>query len=152
MRTVTVTQRFEGSVPEAEARWYDVAGWPRWVDECDRVLEVSGDWPNVGAKVIWESGPAGRGRVTEEVVEYEPRRGQTVEVQDGSIRGRQTVAFTPEPPGVQVAFSLAYQIQRRSLITPVVDLLFIRRPMSMSLERTVTHFGVGLQAASPASP
>jgi len=152
MRTVEVKRTFAASVPEAEERWYDTAGWPRWVDECDRVLETSGAWPMAGATVVWQSGPAGRGRVTLRVVEYEPRRGQTLEVEDDSIRGRQSVAFTPEPPGVLVAFSLAYEIKRRSPITPVVDLLFIRRPMTMSLQRTIDRFGAGLQAASAPPP
>ncbi len=37
----------------------------------------------VGGGVTWESGPAGRGRVTETVVDYVPAGGQTVEVGDG---------------------------------------------------------------------
>jgi hypothetical protein len=152
MRTVEVALTFEGSVPQAEARWYDTERWPRWVDECDHVLEVIGDWPNSGSKVIWQSGPAGRGRVTEQVVDYKPHRGLTLEVEDDSIRGRQSVMFAPEPPGVEVTLSLAYEIKRRSPVTRVVDLLFIKRAMAVSLERTVSRFGSALQSTAPGPP
>ena len=137
---------------EAESRWYDTSRWPQWRSECDRVLEVRGDWPQTGSAVIWESGPAGRGRVTERVADYEVRRGQTVEVEDDSIRGRQDVGFSPHTPGVQVTLSLAYEIKRRSLVTPVIDLLFIRRAMAVSLSTTVSRFGGGLEAVSEGQP
>ena len=51
----------------------------------------------VGGEVIWESGPAGRGQVTETVVAYAPADGQTVEVTDDAITGRQTVTFAAVP-------------------------------------------------------
>jgi hypothetical protein len=146
MRTVRVTQTFAASVPDAERRWYDTDRWADWVDGLDRVLEVDGDWPNAGASVTWESGPAGRGRVTERVVDHEPLTGQTLEVQDDSIRGRQTVTFTPAAPGVEITFSLEYEIKRRSIITPIVDALFIKRAMAVSMGLTVSRFGTGLLA------
>ena len=108
---------FPGTVAEAERCWYDTARWDRWVDGLERVASVEGTWPDVGAIVTWESGPAGRGQVTERVVAYEPLSGQTLEVEDASIRGRQSVAFTPADDGVEVAFSLrvrAHPAQSRS--------------------------------------
>jgi hypothetical protein len=152
MRTVRVTQTFAASLPEAERRWYDTSGWPAWVDGLDHVLEVDGDWPNAGASVTWESGPAGRGRVTELVVAREPLAGQTLEVQDESIRGRQSVTFAAVDPGVEVALSLKYELKRRSVVTPIVDVLFIRRAMAVSLGLTVSRFGVGLLAGRGAQP
>lgn len=149
MRAVQVTQTFAGTVAEAEGRWYDTARWPAWVDGCDRVLGVDGPWPAAGAAVTWESGPAGRGHVTERVVAHEPGSGQTVEVRDASIAGRQTVTFTPAPDAVTVTVRLEYGLLRRSPILPVIDLLFIRRAMVQSLERTVSRFGVQLAAAGP---
>ena len=67
--------------------WYDTRRWPAWVDGLDRVVDVAGDWPQAGASVTWESGPAGRGRVIERVVSHEALAGQTLEVQDDSITG-----------------------------------------------------------------
>ena len=81
MRTVRATQTVAGTVGEVERRWYDTGRWPSWVDGLERVLDVSGPWPEPGAVVTWESGPAGRGRVVERVVEHEPLKGQTIDVQ-----------------------------------------------------------------------
>jgi hypothetical protein len=146
MRTVRAEARFPGTVPEAERCWYDTEGWPSWVDGCNGVLGVDGSWPDAGAAVVWESGPAGRGRVHERVVAYEPHREQTVEVEDPSIRARQTVTFTPAPPGVEVVLSLEYELVRRTPVSWLVDLLFIRRAMTTSLQTTVHRFGVELEA------
>ena len=147
MSTVTVTQTFPGSVHEAESCWYDTTGWARWVDGLARVASVSGDWPARGATVVWESGPAGRGRVTERVVVFEPLAGQTNEVRDDSIDGRQTVAFAPVDDGVAIQLTLEYRIRQRSILTPLVDLLFVRRAMAMSLRSTLARFGAELAAA-----
>ncbi|MGI8506171.1 MAG: SRPBCC family protein [Solirubrobacteraceae bacterium] len=147
MRAVRVARTFEGTVAEAERCWYDTTLWPQWVDGLDRVLAVDGDWPQAGASVTWESGPAGRGRVSERVIAHEPLSGQTLEVRDASIRGHQSVTFTPTDPGVEVAFALEYELLRRSLFSPLVDALFIRRAMAVSLAQTVSRFGVELQAA-----
>src|SRR5437764_857485 len=92
------------------------------------------------------SGPAGRGRVTERVVGHRPLGGQTVEVRDDSIRGRQRVAFTPVDGGVEVALTLEYEITRRNPLTALVDLLFIRRAFATSLQASVSRFGAELQA------
>jgi hypothetical protein len=152
MRTVRVVRTFAASVPDAEAHWYDTGRWAEWVDGLERVVAVEGAWPRTGATVNWRSGPAGRGSVTEHVLAHEPLQGQTVEVADDAIRGEQAIAFTPEPPGVRVELSLAYEIRRRSPLTPVVDLLFIRRAMTDSLEQTLSRFGVSLEAAHPPPP
>ena len=152
MRTVSVAQTFPGSPAQAEARWCETGGWPGWVDECDQVLQVTSDWPEIGASVTWRSGPAGRGRVTERVVAHEPEQELATEVEDDSIRGRQTVTFTADPPGVRVTLRLGYEIKRRSVITPVIDLLFVRGPMTTSLQRTVERFGSGLAPDAVQAP
>jgi hypothetical protein len=138
---VRVSESFPGSVHEAERCWYDTASWPRWVDELARVVSVEGEWPQHGSAVIWQSGPAGRGRVTERVVEYEPLEGYTVEVEDDSITGEQKVSFDPVEDGVEVELALRYRIKRRSPLTQLVDALFVRRVMIGSLEKTLGGFG-----------
>ena len=92
-----------------------------------------------GRQVRWQSGPAGRGRVSERVVSYEPLGGQTVEVQDASIHGTQTVSFVAEDANVVVTLTLSYELTRRSPLMRVVDLLFIRRAMTRSLEQTLAR-------------
>jgi hypothetical protein len=146
MRPVHAAQTFAGSVQQAELCWYDTVHWSSWVDGLDRVLRTDDPWPMVGGRVTWESGPAGRGRVTETVIAYTAGVGQTVEVTDDTVTGCQIVAFSTVPQGVQVTLRLEYRLKRRSPITPVVDALFIRREMSLSLGRTLARFGVRLRA------
>jgi hypothetical protein len=129
-----------GRAVDAEALWYDPHRWPSWVDGFGHVVKLEGDWPRVGARLVWESPPAGRGRVQEIVVAYEARSGQTVEVEDAKMSGRQQVAFEPAPDHVDVTLSLTYEIKDRTLLTPIVDLLFVRRAMNDALRRTVTRF------------
>jgi hypothetical protein len=147
MRVVQATQVFEGVVREAEALWYDTAHWPRWVVGLERVESVGGPWPDVGGRVRWRSGPAGRGQVSERVVSYAPLSGQSVEVEDDSIHATQTVSFAPDAAKVELTLSLAYELKRRSPLMRLVDLVFIRRAMTRSLEQTLSRFGFELEAA-----
>ena len=135
---------FPGSVHEAERCWYDTDRWAQWIDGLARVLEVTDGWPHQDSQVVWESVPAGRGRVRELVTRYEPLTGQTVAVEDDSITGTQSVAFEPVAGGVQVELRLDYAIKRRSPLTALIDRLFVRRLMALSLARTVNRFGAAL--------
>src|SRR5580700_3539893 len=117
MGAVEVTLGFPGSVHDAESLWYDTGRWVAWVDGLDAVVSVDGDWPRVGATVVWQSGPAGRGRVTERVVEYEPLGGQTVDVKDDALTGRQSVSFTPDEHAVEITLRLEYRVTKRSIVT-----------------------------------
>ena len=141
VRTVRVTQTLPGTVYEIEQRWYDTSRWTVWVEGLRRVVDVSEGWPQVGSSITWDSGPAGRGHVVERVVAHEPLAGQTVEVDDSSITGRQSVAFVPVDDGVEVQLTLSYEIKNRSMFTPVVDALFIKRAMATSLATTLGRFG-----------
>jgi uncharacterized membrane protein len=146
MRTVSAEQTLPGTVHEAQTCWYDTGRWPSWVDQLARVNEVTGDWPAIGASVVWESGPAGRGTVVERVIAYEPLTGQTNEVEDDSIRGRQSVTFTPVQDSVQVSLTLEYEVRKRSVFTPLVDVLFIRGAQERSLQATLARFAAELAA------
>jgi hypothetical protein len=148
---VSATIEVSASVHEAETAWYDTGRWPQWVDQLARVVEVQGDWPRPGSIVVWESGPAGRGRVRERVVAYETLSGQESDVEDDSIVGRQTVAFEPLGNAVEVRLGLEYRLKRRSPWSSLVDLLFIRRLMGASLAKTLSQFRAAVQASRPAS-
>lgn len=148
MRAVQAAMSFPAEVEEAQACWYDVARWPAWVHGCQRVVGVSGDWPRLGSVVNWESTPAGRGAVREEVVIYDEHAGQQLQIRDDAIEGRQTVGFVGIDDGVEVTLTLEYTITKRSLLTPVLDLLFVARAMSGSLSTTLARFGSELGARS----
>lgn len=144
-------QVLPGSVHEAETCWCDVSGWPEWVDGLARVLGVEGDWPRKGSRVHWESGPAGRGEVSEGVIEYVPLERLVVFVEDSLMEGTQSVSFEPAPGGVTVELALTYRVRRRTPLTPLVEWLFVRRPMTMSMSRTLERFGWVLEASRGAS-
>jgi Polyketide cyclase / dehydrase and lipid transport len=147
VRTVQVVQTFPASVAEAERCWYDTSHWDGWVDGLDTVLEVAPGWPEAGSSVRWASGPAGRGHVTERVVAYHPADGQTMDVSDDSIAGRQSVAFAAVPHGVEVTLRLEYGLNKTSPLTPLIDLVFIKRAMVLSLSRMLARFGARLARA-----
>ena len=130
-----------GLASEAEALWYDPVRWPAWVDGFGHVNTLEGDWPDVGARLVWDSPPRGRGRVQEVVTAYEPRTGQTREVEDERLRGTHTVTF--EAAGadeVKVTLTLDYELKERHAFTPLLDRLFVRRELTESLRRTLTRF------------
>ena len=149
MPRVSAKIELPGRVYDAETCWYDIERWPEWVDGLARVIEVRGDWPRPGSEVIWESHPAGRGTVRERVTDYEHRAGQTSDVDDHSISARQSVTFQPRDEGVELQLALEYTLKRRSPVSWLVDLVFIRRLMGASLGRTLDRFQAVLSTSPP---
>ena len=139
-------------VSAAEALWYDLDRWPSFVDGFHHVAKLEGEWPKAGARLLWDSTPAGRGRVVERVVAYEVRAGQTVEVEDPKLTGTQIVAFAPRAEGAcEVALELRYALKDANPLTPLVDALFVRRALTESLRRTLARFGRELRAETELS-
>ena len=130
---------------QAEDLWYDTARWPAFVDGLKHVASLQGDWPRAGARVVWDSHPGGRGRVVERVLDYEPRSGQEVEVEDEKLRGTQRVSFAPHEDGVVVTLELRYTLKQERGVVAVVDFLFVRRPQRESLQRTLRRFAIELR-------
>ena len=128
-----------GLASEAEALWYDPVRWAAWVDGFGHVVRLSDGWPAEGI-LEWNSTPEGRGRVLERVEAYEPRAGQTLNVEDGRLRGTQRVTFTPQPEAVEVTLALEYELKDANPLTPLIDLLFVRRAIAASLRRTLHRF------------
>ena len=139
-------------VSAAEALWYDLDRWPSFVDGFHHVAKLEGEWPKAGARLLWDSTPAGRGRVVERVAAYEVRAGQTVEVEDPKLTGIQVVAFAPRAEGVcEVTLELRYALKDANPLTPLVDALFVRRALTESLRRTLTRFKRELRAETELS-
>jgi hypothetical protein len=127
---------------EAACRlWTDPRRWASFVEGFARVREVSDDWPDRGAKVVWESIPAGRGRVTERVVESGPSSFAT-EVFDDSIHGTQRASFEPVEGGARVELELEYELTKYGPLRALANVLFIRRALRDSLRRTLRRFAV----------
>ena len=145
MPRVRAAVNVPGLASEAEALWYDAARWPAWVDGFGHLFKLEGDWPALGARAVWDSRPGGRGRVVERVTAYEPRSGQTLAVEDEKLSGTQTVTFEPGPDGVAVALALEYEIKNANVFTALTDVLFIRRALRESLQRSLNRFARELQ-------
>ena len=74
MRTAQARALVPLTAPHALALWSDVERWPSFVEGYARPIELTPDWPAKGARVVWQSTPDGRGRVTETVVENDADR------------------------------------------------------------------------------
>jgi hypothetical protein len=138
---VQATVTVPGRVADAEELWYDPHRWAAWIDGFGHVAKLEGDWPHAGARLLWDSRPKGRGRVQELVTDYEARIGQTLDVEDQRLIGTQSVRFAPDSDSTIVSLTLEYRLKERTIISPIVDVLFIRRALRDSVRRTVTRFG-----------
>jgi hypothetical protein len=148
MRRVGASVELPGArIAEAEALWYDLSRWPAFVEGFKHVVRTQGDWPAAGSQLLWESVPAGRGRVLEQVTAFASREGQRAEVADPRIRGVQEIVF--EATGarsVLVKLTLDYELVRPGPLGPLTDLFFIRRAQQDALRRTLLRFARELEA------
>ena len=128
--------------PEATlALWADVRRWPSFVEGFARVLELDEQWPAEGSRVVWESSPDGRGRVTEKVVERGTGRFAT-DVFEDALSGRQALAVLEDAEGSRVEVTLEYELTKYGALSGLADALFIRRALRDSLGRTLRRFAV----------
>jgi hypothetical protein len=142
------TARAEAEValtPEAALRlWMDVSRWTSFVEGFARLVELDPEWPAAGSRAIWESVPAGRGRVTEKVVDGGPGRFATLVFED-RLAGKQTFRALESEGGARVELSLEYTLAKYGPLGAVADVIFIRRALRDSLRRTLTRFRVEAQ-------
>ena len=136
-----------GQISEAERLWYDLDRWPAFVEGFAHLVKRDGDWPRAGARLVWDSVRAGRGRVSEHVTAYEVRVAQTVEVEDPRMTGTQRLSFAPAADGrCRVALELDYRLKQGGALAGVVDALFVRRALRDALRRTLSRFARELRA------
>jgi hypothetical protein len=128
--------------PEAALRlWTDLARWPSFIEGFARVVSADSDWPAAGT-VVWESIPAGRGRVTERVADP-PAAGEFATlVFEDRLAGRQTFRALESAGGSRVELALDYTLTRYGPLGALADAIFIRRALRDSLRRTMTRFAV----------
>jgi hypothetical protein len=84
--------------------WTDVERWPSFVEGFARQLELTEAWPEPGGRIVWESAPSGRGRVTETVMEHGADRFST-QVYEAALAGVQTLRVVPVDGGGEEARS-----------------------------------------------
>ena len=130
--------------PEVLGLWSDVERWPSFVEGFARRLEVSETWPEPGGRVVWESTPDGRGRVTETVTERAADRFST-QIYEEALAGTQTLRALPASDGSEVELSLEYELSRYGPLRGLADAIFIRRALRDALRRTLFRFGLEAQ-------
>jgi Polyketide cyclase / dehydrase and lipid transport len=121
--------------------WTDLSRWPTFIEGFAHLVEKDGDWPAADSRVLWESVPAGRGRVTEKVVESTLDQIATMVFED-RLAGKQTLRVAHAEPGAAVELSLEYTLTKYGPLSPLADLLFIRRAIRDSLVRTLRRFAI----------
>lgn len=143
-RATSVSGQVSSSPEDAVTLWRDVRRWHSFVEGFARVIDGSGDWPAPGAKVVWESGPEGRGRVTEKVVSCAALAFST-RVAEERLLGTQTFRAEAAEGGAVVGIELEYELTSESPLRGVTDVLFIRRALRDALGRTLARFKVEAQ-------
>jgi hypothetical protein len=139
------TAQARGTVPltptDALALWSDVGRWPSFVEGFARVLEHSAGWPEQGTRVVWQSTPDGRGRVTETVVENSGGAFST-QVFEEALMGTQTLRAVPAGEGSSVELTLDYELAKYGPLAGIADAIFIRRALRDALSRTLFRFAI----------
>lgn len=121
--------------------WTDLSRWATFVDGFGHVDHVDDSWPAERAKLVWRSGPAGRGLVTERVVASEPGERFVTQVVEDRMRGAQAVSFQPVDDGhTRIDVELDYELVQGGPLKAITDLLFIRRALTDALKRTLVRF------------
>jgi hypothetical protein len=129
--------------PEAALRlWTDLERWPSFVEGFARTLECSPDWPAANARLVWESTPAGRGRVTEKVAAGQGPDRFVTHVYEERLLGTQTFRVVESEGGSRAELSLEYKLTKYGPLSAVADAIFIRRAIRDSLRRTLFRFSV----------
>jgi len=134
----------EASLAEAWDHYFNADGWAAWVDGFGRV-EASSGYPEAGGSLRWASIPAGRGEVTERVLEHLPRRLQRVAFEDPTSSGELRVSFAIEGRGTRITQALEYRLRRRGPLARLTDLLFVRSQVRGSMRRSLERFKVEVE-------
>jgi Polyketide cyclase / dehydrase and lipid transport len=126
------------SLAEVWDYYFEPGGWPAWVDGFGRT-EASAGYPEAGGSLRWRSIPAGRGEVTEHVLEHEPRRLHRVAFRDPESAGELRTTFEIAGEATVVTQELEYRLRKRGPFAWLTDRVFIRSQVRGSLARTLAR-------------
>jgi uncharacterized protein YndB with AHSA1/START domain len=145
MATVTAEVEIAAQPVSVWDLYFDQDRWPDWVDQFASVVESDG-YPDVGGTLRWRSGRAGRGEVTERVVEHQPRNRHRIEFSDPEADGELLTVFEPITEGTRCRQEFTYSLRDAGLFVRVADVLFVRSQMRASLNRSLAGLQAELEA------
>lgn len=138
MPTVSAETAIPASLADTWDVYFDPQGWPEWVDGFVGVTASEG-YPEESGTLVWRTGAAGRGEVTEVVKAHEPRRLHRVAFSDPTMSGELETAFTIEGEGCRVSQAMTYRLAERGVFA-FLGAFFVRSQIRRSLERSLTAF------------
>ena len=118
--------------------YFDSRGWTEWVDAFASVVSSDG-YPEAGGTLVWRTGAAGRGEVTEEVEAHEPRRLHRIAFRDPTMAGGLEATFVIEGEGTRVSQTMTYHLAQRGVFA-FLGTFFVRSQIKRSLERSLRAF------------
>jgi uncharacterized protein YndB with AHSA1/START domain len=124
--------------------YFDPDRWIDWVDQFASVVESDG-YPEVGGTLRWRSGRAGRGEVTEKVVEHQPRSRHRIEFSDPESEGELLTTFEPTTDGTRCKMEFTYELRDAGIFARAADVFFVRSQMRASLTRSLVGLQVELE-------
>jgi Polyketide cyclase / dehydrase and lipid transport len=127
------------SLAETWDRYFDARGWGSWVDGFQAAIDAEG-YPEAGGVLRWRSIPAGRGEVTERVLEHEHRRRHLIAFADPAMEGELETVFEIEGEGTRVRQRLEYRLLDRGPIARLGAVLFVRSQIRQSVQRSLLAF------------
>ncbi len=139
MATLTESLLVQASLAETWDFYFEPRGWTAWVDGFSGVDSSSG-YPEDGSTLVWRSTPAGRGMVSERVIEHRPRRLHRIEFSDPASGGKQLSRFEVEGEGTRVTIELEYALVRGGVFAAITDRFFVRGQVRKALQRTLLRF------------
>jgi uncharacterized membrane protein len=139
MSRVSESALVDGSLKEVWDVYFDPDRWAAWVDGFASV-ERSEGYPDAGGTLVWRSNPAGRGTVTERVIEHAPRTRHRIEWSDPESSGELLSEFGVEGESVRVTLTLDYRLARGGPFAWLTERLFVRGQVQRSLQRSLERF------------
>ena len=136
MSQVRASTLIEASLAETWDYYFDPRGWTAWVDGF-QAPEASEGYPEAGGTLRWRSVTAGRGRVSETVLEHQPRRRHRIAFADPQSDGELLTEMSIEGSRTRVTQTMDYRLLGGGPFAWFGDRLFVRSQVRGSLERSL---------------
>jgi hypothetical protein len=136
MSEVSAAVEIEASLAGTWDYHFDPRYWPTWADGFGSVVASEG-YPQQGGRLRWRSSSAGRGEVSEQVLEHAPRRLHRIAFDDPQTRGELLTTFEIQGERVRVEQRLNYELTGGGIFGWITDRLFIRAQQRRSLQRSL---------------